>query len=254
MLFIALFDNPYGYYQILRWIIFGITCYLAYKYYNENNKNVWIWIFVSIAILFNPILPIHLDREIWSFLNVLVAILLFLNIFKFDKNRMIKIFKSKIFWLILLLLIILTGISLIVVYKIEQKRIEESKCKFTLDDVVENRYFKDTEAYTTKWLSYTTQVPAKHMVYWEIDGILKNHPSKKQMLNSVVLKIYTADDNNILLTESFVDIKRTLQPNESLPFQVRASFNREDEILSKYFDGEEEVRIDLYPYFMFCDY
>jgi len=87
MLFIALFNNPYGYYQILRWVVCGITAYLAYAYYKENNKTVWIWIFIGIAILFNPIFVIHLDREIWSFLNVVVILILFINIFKFKENQ-----------------------------------------------------------------------------------------------------------------------------------------------------------------------
>ncbi len=81
MLFWALADNPYGYYQILRWVIAGVTGYSAYLAY-ERGKNTWTWIMGITAILFNPIAPIHLDRETWSVLNIIVAAIIFSSIFK----------------------------------------------------------------------------------------------------------------------------------------------------------------------------
>lgn len=81
MLFGALADNSYGYYQILRWVICGVTGYSAYLAY-ENKRNVWTWIFGIIAVLFNPISPIHLDRETWSIINIIIAAIIFTSIFK----------------------------------------------------------------------------------------------------------------------------------------------------------------------------
>ena len=81
MLFWALADNPYGYYQILRWVIVGVTGYSAYLAY-EQSKNAWTWILAITAILFNPIAPIHLDRETWSVLNIIAAAIIFTSIFK----------------------------------------------------------------------------------------------------------------------------------------------------------------------------
>jgi len=81
MLFWALADNPYGYYQILRWVICGLTGYSAYLAY-EGDKNVWTWIFGITAVLFNPIAPIHLPRETWSVINLIVAAIIFISIFK----------------------------------------------------------------------------------------------------------------------------------------------------------------------------
>ena len=81
MLFWALADNPYGYYQILRWVITGVTGYSAYLAY-EQGKNTWTWILAITAILFNPIAPIHLDKETWSVLNIIAAAIIFTSIFK----------------------------------------------------------------------------------------------------------------------------------------------------------------------------
>jgi len=86
MLFWALVDNPYGYYQILRWVICGLTGYSAYLAY-ENNKNTWTWIFGIITVLFNPIAPIHLNRELWSIIDIIVATIIFTSIFKFKVSE-----------------------------------------------------------------------------------------------------------------------------------------------------------------------
>ena len=81
MLFGAFADNQYGYYQILRWVISGVTGYSAYLAY-EQGKNNWTWIMAINAILYNPIATIHLNRETWSILNIITAIIIFISIFK----------------------------------------------------------------------------------------------------------------------------------------------------------------------------
>ncbi len=74
-------DNPYSYYQILRWFICGLMGYLFYFSYQDKNTT-WSWIFGVITILFNPIIPIYFSRETWFILDVTVAILLFINTIK----------------------------------------------------------------------------------------------------------------------------------------------------------------------------
>ena len=81
MLVWALVDNPYVYYQILRWVITGVTGYSAYLAY-KHEKITWTWIFGIIAILYNPIAPIHLDKEIWSIIDIIVAAIILTSIFK----------------------------------------------------------------------------------------------------------------------------------------------------------------------------
>lgn len=81
MLLWALADNPYGYYQILRWVVVGVAGYSAFIAY-EHRKNVWAWIFGIITILYNPIAPIYLNREIWAVIDVIVAVIILASIFK----------------------------------------------------------------------------------------------------------------------------------------------------------------------------
>jgi hypothetical protein len=80
----ALGDNPYGYYQFLRWALLISGAYLAYKAY-EPGKWIWFWIFGIIALLFNPIFPFYIDKEVWQMIDVIVAVVFLASIvFEFD--------------------------------------------------------------------------------------------------------------------------------------------------------------------------
>ncbi len=76
----ALGDNPYGYYQFLRWLIFAVGVYSAYLSYSFNQK-IWPWIFAIIALLFNPIIPFYLSRNTWQPIDVIVAIIFLVSFF-----------------------------------------------------------------------------------------------------------------------------------------------------------------------------
>lgn len=77
----ALGDHPYGYYQFLRWIIMAVGGYLTFLAYNSERK-IWVWIFGLITLLFNPIIPFYLSKDVWQFIDVIVAIIFLISIFK----------------------------------------------------------------------------------------------------------------------------------------------------------------------------
>jgi len=78
MLFVAIAELPYGYYQILRWVVCGVAIYIAYMAYRW--RKVWAtWVFGFVAALFNPIIPVHLTKEIWQPIDVICAILFALS-------------------------------------------------------------------------------------------------------------------------------------------------------------------------------
>ena len=70
MLAIALFDLPYGYYQVMRFVICGCCGYVAYQEYTASKWQLWVVVFLAIAILYTPFFRIHFTREIWGILNV----------------------------------------------------------------------------------------------------------------------------------------------------------------------------------------
>ncbi len=74
MLLLAIADLPYGYYTFLRiivTIVAGITAFIA----SEQENKTWMILFGAVAILFNPIIPIYLDKDTWLIIDVIVAIL-----------------------------------------------------------------------------------------------------------------------------------------------------------------------------------
>jgi hypothetical protein len=69
---------PYGYYVLLRWIITGSALLLAYSFY-ESRITHWALVFSGVAFLFNPILPIYLDKQTWVIIDLIIAITFFVS-------------------------------------------------------------------------------------------------------------------------------------------------------------------------------
>lgn len=75
LLVIALANGlPYGYYTFLRWVVTAAAGYVAWVAH-EREDLPWMWAFGAIALLFNPIAPVYLDKEIWTILDIVVAVL-----------------------------------------------------------------------------------------------------------------------------------------------------------------------------------
>lgn len=79
-------ENPYAYYILLRWMCCSTFGFLAFKSL-ELNKSGWLWIFASAALLYNPIARIHLNREIWSVVNLASVVILLSSVFVFKARR-----------------------------------------------------------------------------------------------------------------------------------------------------------------------
>ncbi len=65
LFFICLADMPYEYYQLARFAALTGFAILAYKS-NEQGQKTEAIICVCLAILFQPLIKIALDREIWN--------------------------------------------------------------------------------------------------------------------------------------------------------------------------------------------
>lgn len=80
MLLLAPAGWPYGYYTLLRFVVCGSAAYLAYLGYLTQKQ--WIaWTFGIIAVLFNPFIKVYLSRDIWSFIDILVAVIFIIVFF-----------------------------------------------------------------------------------------------------------------------------------------------------------------------------
>jgi len=76
---------PYVYYQILRWVVTGTALLLLWIAY-KLEKKTWLWIMGAIAILFNPIVPIYLNKGTWVIIDFIAAIVFIISLFKIKKK------------------------------------------------------------------------------------------------------------------------------------------------------------------------
>lgn len=62
-------DNQYSYYILLRWVCCAVFAYLA-CHAADTAKRGCAWTLGVLALIYNPIIPVHLSREIWSVVNL----------------------------------------------------------------------------------------------------------------------------------------------------------------------------------------
>ena len=84
-LFVAILPLPDPYYMLLRVIDFVVFLSLAFKLYKKAQRMdvempMWGWVMGAIGILFNPIFPAFLIRELWMVLDLAAGIFLWKTI------------------------------------------------------------------------------------------------------------------------------------------------------------------------------
>src|SRR5437867_4087279 len=85
MLFGSLGRHQYGYYTLLRWVVCGVSAFAAFQA-EKSNKTGWAWTLAIVALAFNPVIPIHLKRDTWAFVDLAVAVLLLVSIAAIDRH------------------------------------------------------------------------------------------------------------------------------------------------------------------------
>jgi hypothetical protein len=81
MLFVGAAPLPYGYYTLLRLVACGVFAFAAFVAADRKQK-VLPWVFGLAALLFNPIVKVHLSKELWAFVDIAAAILLLATVKK----------------------------------------------------------------------------------------------------------------------------------------------------------------------------
>lgn len=83
---IGVLPMPYGYYNLSRLVVCGCSTYFACHLFLRKDIT-FVWLFGFLAVLYNPIAPVHLyEKELWMIVNVLTAAL-----FLFKKNDVLKV-------------------------------------------------------------------------------------------------------------------------------------------------------------------
>jgi len=79
LLLVALGDHPYGYYTFLRWVVFMAACLVAWVAW-ESEVQPATFVFAAVAVLFNPLVPVYLDKSTWAPIDVVCAVLFALSL------------------------------------------------------------------------------------------------------------------------------------------------------------------------------
>lgn len=78
MLFLGVIPLPYGYYTLLRMVVFGVFSFAAFVSFDRKNKTL-PWVYGLLALVFNPIIKIHLPKEFWIFIDIGAGALLLIS-------------------------------------------------------------------------------------------------------------------------------------------------------------------------------
>lgn len=82
----CLFDMPYGYFQLIRFL--GIVGFGILSFYEYKVNQGWFITWLASAILINPVFKISLGRAIWNIVDVIWVILLIVSILiKYQKEE-----------------------------------------------------------------------------------------------------------------------------------------------------------------------
>jgi len=85
LLFGALWRHQHDYYTLMRWVVCGVSAFGAFQAVT-SGKSGWVWALAVVALVFNPIVPIHLKRETWAFIDSAVAVFLLISIAFIDRR------------------------------------------------------------------------------------------------------------------------------------------------------------------------
>jgi len=173
-----------------------------------------------------------------------------------------------------LLILFITLLFFVCKNYLDRKNYEISKmCNFNISEVKINRYDFDgpdqdkiknyeeackrsqssTGSYrglSCGWLEEEKNSNRKD-TYYEVEGLIKNNKNKEEYLRSIISKIYTKDDNKILISSGYKNINRAVASGESVPFKISIHIDRNGDLAKKYFK-DDYITFDTYPWFESC--
>ena len=82
----ALLPMPYGFYTLLRLVVTIAAVLVAYGWLQRDRSSFVPFAFGGIAILFNPLIPVHLSRAAWAPIDLAVAAAFLLAMLRAGKD------------------------------------------------------------------------------------------------------------------------------------------------------------------------
>ena len=77
---------PYDYYIILRWIVCAVAIITAIGFF-KSKLTGWVWVFGALAFLFNPLIPVYLNKSSWVGIDLISAIVFFISAYTIKNKK-----------------------------------------------------------------------------------------------------------------------------------------------------------------------
>ena len=84
-LLVALWPMDYNYYIFLRGLMMLSTIICGIHALEFNNPKCFVT-FMVLLVIYNPVLPVHLNRPLWSVINVATIVIYLVSIPKCKKE------------------------------------------------------------------------------------------------------------------------------------------------------------------------
>lgn len=80
-LLICLLPMPYGYYELIRFVLMIYFACTSYSFFKKENELLG-GVSIAMAILFQPFFKIALGRGLWNVIDVVLAVIFIIVWFK----------------------------------------------------------------------------------------------------------------------------------------------------------------------------
>jgi len=86
LLILAVFPLPYGFYTLLRIVVFLTAGYISWFCY-KSKKIKWTWTMGFMSLIFNPVIPLHFERALWVAVDLIAAIILIIYLIRAKRDN-----------------------------------------------------------------------------------------------------------------------------------------------------------------------
>jgi hypothetical protein len=92
MLIGAVASWPYSYYTAIRWITLAAVGLLVFR--GNQLRLRWPWGLVVVGVIFNPLIPLHLSRNVWAVLDVIGAACLLASVVGMEWPEIVRGYRA----------------------------------------------------------------------------------------------------------------------------------------------------------------
>jgi hypothetical protein len=80
---LGLLDMPFGFYTLLR-VVLCLASAVGFVAARRRQDSLWLWGYGVLAVLYNPVLPIHLGaKSLWIGVNLVTLICVWVGALRF---------------------------------------------------------------------------------------------------------------------------------------------------------------------------